>query len=701
MDQFCANQNESYRRCVCSSRLTEIQSRERALSQTGTQLQDFRDLNISVIPKTGAEVQAMLSATAGEAAAANAKDDSASAQTLDGISEVLSGTKNKALSSSGSLDIAGDINSIWSTATDLAGTANIANLTGESLYNAVHTQCADLIAGNCSSSSVLNMVVSAYGMYIENDCSLLINELDKKLNNANSEIRKTEREMTQARLENYDAHNSTSINDCVANVRADITRDTACGTDYVHCLDISGRYLNYNTGEPIYTPDFYQLNYQTSLSGNTLTNSSNRLIVAELNRKREFAKNSLETCRDLADDVWDEFMRQAIVEIHQGQQEKIRQVKTECLSVVNECYDAQNLALTDFSSIKEQLLLGQRMELAEQMCQDKLYTCSNLYGSGDTDTGLQLLLTAMHNITDEKIAQNCRVTLEEFAKDMCTPPTNDTLHAYPYACRVYAPGDAMYASNYECNQALWQSTSNTTDNNTSTDTGTGDTNVTAQIELLKTVYLRATSGYSCPIDGTTPNQRKYTSCSPGYFLAIPNASGTKFVYNATSVFGNACAPCSYSGCSICAGGTKAPTKCADPECGTDYIGSLYQKLVRYALQTCVRPSESNSTDYVLPATILADINTVMDSIRVSMSVALSAECERLGGEWIDIPTAAPDGKYADFYDETSSNTMWGYCKKSRTLLNFNTILGGGTTGGNTGGVAGGTTGGNTGGIDGL
>ena len=248
MDQFCAKQNESYRRCVCSSKLTEIQSRERALTNASDNLQDFKNLNIEVIPKTAAEVNAMLTASEGELAASSARDNSKSAQALSGISEVLSNAKSKSLSTSGTLDIAGDINAIWST-TDLADGANISNLTGEPLYNAVHAQCAEMVSANCPSSTVLGMVVSAYGMYIENDCSALINALDKKLNTANSTIRSTEREMNTARLENYNAHNSTSINDCIAQVRSDITADTACGKDYVHCLDISGKYLNHNSSD--------------------------------------------------------------------------------------------------------------------------------------------------------------------------------------------------------------------------------------------------------------------------------------------------------------------------------------------------------------------------------------------------------------------------------------------------------------------
>ncbi len=292
MDQFCATANDSYRRCVCSSRLTDIQERERALSQASGQLQDFKDLNIEVIPKTAEEVNAMLTASEGELAMI--EDTSESSQQLAGIREVLSSTKNNALSTLGTLDIAGDINQIWAT-TDLASGQNIANLTGEALYNAVHSQCVDLIADQCPSSSTLDMVVSAYGMYIENDCSTLLNALNTQLVQANSSIRETEREMNQARLENYNAHNSTAINDCIAQVRADITADTACGTDYVHCLDITGRYLNRDTGEPIYSADFYQLGNQISLDGDVLTNATNRMIVAALNNKRIYAARGLET----------------------------------------------------------------------------------------------------------------------------------------------------------------------------------------------------------------------------------------------------------------------------------------------------------------------------------------------------------------------------------------------------------------------
>ena len=675
MDQFCATQNDTYRRCVCSSRLNQIKSRENLLSDTANQLQDFKDFNLSVIDKSAAEVNAMISASTGETIAASAQDTSASAQQLANIGTILAQAKSQSLSTSGTLDIGGDIKQIWQT-TNLADGANIANLTGESLYNAVHAQCSQMVAETCESKSTLNMVVSAYGMYIENDCTTLSNSLDSKTTAAKGSVRETEREMHTARLENYNAHNSTSINDCIANVRKDLTSETACGTDYVHCLDVTGRYLNRETGEPIYTSNFYQLDGQISLSGNILTNQTNRMIVAELNRMRIFAESSLDTCRDVADDVWDEFVRQAITEIYQGQQSRIRDVKNECLDVVNACYDEQSQSLKDFSNVKEQLLLGQRLELSEELCREKLNACSNLYGGGPD--GLKELANAMHDLTDSKIAKECRVTLQDFARDICAVPSNDTLHGYPYACRVYAPGEQKYAQIYACNQQLWQNNS-TTENKidfsqTENEFPSGDT---------------PSSGFICPAT------RKYTSCTasstdengnyiPGTGYYMTTTTNGKIEHNPTPTDGNNCTPCPDG--YICAGGTAAPEKVATDNDSTDtdgpktyhncgdYAGSLYQRLVRYAIQTCVRPSNANNPEYSISADVLADVNVVMDSIRIDMGVALAKECERLGGVWVDTMWVDEDGNlehddtgditYKKFYDETGANTQWGYCTYS-------------------------------------
>ena len=342
----------------------------------------------------------------------------------------------------------------------------------------------------------------------------------------------------------------------MASVRNDITANTACGPDFVHCLDVTGLYLNIDTGAPIYSKNFFNLANQISLTGNILNNQTNHMAVNALNSKKVFAKNSLDKCRDKSGDVWDEFMRQAIIEIHQKQQEKIRDVKTECLGVVNQCYDTQTNQLKDFSNVDEKSLLGLQLETVEDFCREKLDTCSNLYGGGPN--GLAELVNNMHNIVDQKIEAECQKSLQEFGTKLCTVQSIDTTHSYPYACRTYAPGDQTYAIQKSCNSSS-------------------------------------------------------------------NAS----------------------------------------DCG-DYIGSLYQTFVNYAMQVCVRPSEYETmvSNWSIPTLVLQDINIVMDKMRISMSQELARECERFNGTWVTNPYTDTSIKLREqFYSATGANNQWGYCKE--------------------------------------
>lgn len=624
MDQFCANADDKYRRCICSPKIETVKSRERALTQAGEDLTDFQNLNIVAIPKTKAEVKSMLSASEGELKLASTTDTSDAAKKLTAISDVLTGVRHNALSTAGQIDIAGDIRQIWGT-TDLISGSSIANLTGEALYNSVHAQCSELVMSQCPSVTTLNMIASAYGMYIENDCAVLLGALDKSANTANTAIREVRREMNMARLDNYNAHNSSAIDECVASVREKLTEDVACGENFVHCLDLTGLYLNRATGEPIYTANFYKLDGQVSLMGDVLTNSKNAKIVAELNGRKKSAERVLDTCRDIADTVWDEFMRQAITEIYQGQQERIRMVKNQCMEVVNNCYDKTTQQLRDYSNIEEQLLLGDRLELSEEMCSQKMETCSNLYGGGDA--GLQLLLTEMRNITNQKIAQNCLGTLQEYAQKLCRVTSSDTTLAYPYGCRIYAPGDILYAQNPDCTYVHYS---------------TGGTGLDSPTALPDSdpLYdiISPTVSESDPITNyTCPANRIYSECKSTYFLQD-----------------NMCYPCpdGYS----CSGGANPPVR-TGAYCGDTYVGSLYQKMVVYALQYCVRPSASNEP---IPTSILENVNILMDSIRVDMARTLASECDRMGGTW-KTTFNADDTPFNDFYNETNADHGWGLC----------------------------------------
>ncbi len=540
MDQFCANKDETYRRCACSSRLDGLREMALKVQQTQGQLETFTDYNIDAISKTAKEVSASLSATAGESTVL--ADKSESAQTLAGISAVLGSSKTKSLSTGGTLDIAGDIGAIWSTP-DFIGGSDIANMEGEKLYSQVHSQCLNMVASQCSRAATLNMVVSAYGMYIEQDCNVAQATIEGKKTTAATAVRSTGRDMELARLKNYDAHNSTEINECIAQVRTDLTSDAACGKDFVHCLDTTGLYLDFNTGAPIYSPEFFKLESQITLDGDFMNANKNRALLSILQEKKSVAQRGLDTCRDVADDVWTEFKRQAVIEIYQAQQLRVKQVRDECLSVVNQCYDEKIGQLKNFANIDSQMLIGQSVGTAEALCKEKLDSCSNVFGGGSQ--GLSSLLSFVHDVGSAKISENCLENLDKYIHEVCAV-TGDLAHSYPYSCRVRNPGS------YDC-------------------------------EINSGSNTQACSGQS---------------------------------------------------------------------------GSVYELLVKYARENCVRTDYS--ADQPLPSDAMEYVNKVFDNVLNDMRTLLKKECERYSGEWADSGAKSNIDLYTQL---VSASDLWGQCIK--------------------------------------
>ena len=357
-----------------------------------------------------------------------------------------------------------------------------------------------------------------------------------------------------------------------------------------------------------------------------------------LNEKRIYARDSLKLCTDDADYVWNEFMRQTIVQIYQAHQESVKKVKTDCLNVVNQCYLKQSETLKEFSDNSYQILLGQALELTEELCAEKLDTCSNLYGGGPE--GLALLVSTLAGITDNTIAQTCPELLATFAQKICAVPTNDSSHFYPYGCRVYAPGESRYSRVEICNTTM--------------------VNPFSRSDILANhEYNIYNTYYTCP-----GAHIRYKSCEFNYFLY--NSVTQSFSLNNADEC-RIC-PAGY----LCTGGTTEPQNLDQnlyDSCGLYYIGSLYQQLVRYALENCTRPSND---DTVLPESILADVDIAMKNVQTALVASLGAECDNYNGTWVDIPWQDEDADGVhdltgdtilnEFYSVTGANKLWGYCK---------------------------------------
>ncbi len=466
MDQFCANANDTFRRCYCSDKFTEFNDTEEALNQAKVLLQQFEDNNLNAVDKTAAEVNAMYSATVGEAAIKN--DVSGAQSILNEIGDLLSGKKKvekpekeKTTFDLSSLDFTINVDDIWGgsdsmfDAASKRNTVDMTQLFGRELFNESNKQCLEIIGDTCSSDAMLNMSVSAYNIMITQDCNLYEKKIDAQREAVKNTVRQAEKYLREARLEEYRAHNSADVNECIGKVRTAILQDTACGEDYKRCLDYTGLYINQTTGEPIYSPLLFKLVEIINLynSGNTSSDvlSYNKEFDKFLDSKKMFVTKALDSCRDIADNVWTEFKRTALLEIAQAQDEKIEEVKASCVTTMGECYDTQSGALKDFDKTSAQASGALAANAARAMCSDKVAACAALYAPNNktgckfnaqgqvenaANCGLTQLLDFVALNDSVKIAEGCAQAVTKYAEDTCAPSSADEDKAYPWGCRL-------------------------------------------------------------------------------------------------------------------------------------------------------------------------------------------------------------------------------------------------------------------------
>ena len=470
MDQFCANSSDTYRRCYCSQRFKEFRDTEAMLDEVKVLLQRFEDNNLNAVDKTVAEVNAMYTATVGEEAI---KTDVSGAQnTLNEISDLLSGKKkpgeSKKADNPMDVSFGFDINmdDLWNSTNSMFDTtkktSSITDLDGQALFNESNKQCLELVQDTCSAEAVLNMATSSYNVMIAQDCNLYEKKIDSQREAVMNTVRQAEKFLRKARLEEYRAHNSADVNECLNKVRNAMMQEVACGENYRRCLDYTGNYINTTTGEPIYSPLLFKLNELINLYGGNGLNSDVIAMNPQYNKwlddRRMFATTALDSCRDIADMVWTEFKRSAIIEINQAQDAKIEEVKSSCVSTMGECYDTQAGELKKFDNTTAKMAGAVSAQTSRAMCAEKVAACAALYNNGggcqfDSRTGrvqnakecgLEELLNYVGLVDSVKMAEGCTDALTKYTKELCAPASNDDeSREYPWGCRALKRDDLV------------------------------------------------------------------------------------------------------------------------------------------------------------------------------------------------------------------------------------------------------------------
>ena len=457
MDQFCAAANETYRRCFCSDRFTDFRDTANALDEALQMLADFQNNNLDAVDKTAAEVNAMYTATEGEAAIK--RDTSASQKMLDNISDILAGKKkstSKPSSNTGNsigvLDLSGfssSLDNVWGGGDAFGGgtslfgenndTTNLAEMEGKELFTSASNQCSQITREACNSDAMFNLARSSYSILVTQDCNLYEKNINAKKASVEETVRQAEKYLREARLEEYRAHNSADVNQCLTKVEEALKNPLACGPNYERCMDYTGQYINTTTGEPIYSKALFGLNNLIVLGDSADVLGANKGFNDFLDSKRMFAETALNSCRDIADTVWFEFKRSALIQIAQAQDTKIESVKDSCVATIKQCYDKQTGAMDSLDTTvgegEQSSTKAISAVAARGMCYERVMACAALYGDPDgcqyddkskkltpvpnKTCGLQALLAFVDTVDSVKVAEGCEVALEKYLATIC------------------------------------------------------------------------------------------------------------------------------------------------------------------------------------------------------------------------------------------------------------------------------------------
>jgi hypothetical protein len=390
MDQFCTLKNDDYRRCSCSSRIYDLMAARENLTETSAKLTEFTE-NLDIVGMTAAQATAVHTASDGENALT--ADTSASKALLTAI---MNSIRGEDATVSGKMSSLNSINLSFDTGIGFGMSDNaqvIASYNGTELYNAVYSACRTVVKDDCNDAA-LQRAVTAYLMAIEQDCNTVQSALGKKQKELKAAIREGGAMLDLARVENRQKHNSDDKAACIANVETAVLSEQVCGAGYHKCLD-DGKFIDITTGAPIAgVVDFYELanmlrfdTGKNAVDQKLAQNPDNRMFVRNFEEKtKKFAKDALDKCQEIADDVWQDYLDRALLDIYYAQRAKVDTIKTGCFDLISSCYQDREASITAamaslIDGRSEILLQPDKIVLTSQMCSDYIASCNNMFGN--------------------------------------------------------------------------------------------------------------------------------------------------------------------------------------------------------------------------------------------------------------------------------------------------------------------------------
>lgn len=320
MDSFCMLDNMNGGRCLCSDKnaeydsiLAEIQSLDEQSYQMATvgveQIEMGESAN-AVIAKTQ-EITKKL-----EKDAANAKRNALDLTLWDTSDDIFDS----------------DAMDIFALSSD---ETSVTNKTGDALYRAAAKLCNKQIPECASQSKMMEMM---YQQRIRSDCTAYENSLRQQRTQSAQKLATAQSAMREAALEQYRNANKYDLGQCTVQFKQCMQTTGGCGDDFTGCVGL----IQEATTKSMNSKANSQFNFDKIKQKKIKSNSTSITIAQStydiLESKKPLCMTVTQQCVNVADQVWDTFLREVAPQVKSAELISESNLRTSCISNIANCF---------------------------------------------------------------------------------------------------------------------------------------------------------------------------------------------------------------------------------------------------------------------------------------------------------------------------------------------------------------------------
>ena len=352
MDQFCIMDNVNGGSCACSDLNADLEKQFSAIQDTLTEAERIRTVEVERV-KAGANADIIFN---------GARQYDKNGNVIYSFGE----TESKEQQRQNLLSLWDDMSFDFDDNMFDSAIENIADKTGNDLFNAADALCREQMPASCARD--INFLHQLYSRQIVSDCKAFENSIAQNKARADNELASANADVRVALRESFNEANKYDLGQCMVEFRKCMQTDDACGSGWINCVSVVAS-------------ENMQAKSTTNVRARSKTNDVYDITTQTmdiLNSKRNICENVLNQCVAVRDMVWPVFLREAAPTIKAAELNAESQYRQSCLSNISNCIHkacADDIANKGVATLDACL---SRPDMARSFCKVELEPCEKM-----------------------------------------------------------------------------------------------------------------------------------------------------------------------------------------------------------------------------------------------------------------------------------------------------------------------------------